>query len=77
MTTMKVEPELTRELLEAAQAVRLLKVLCRGTDCPVQVFYSEEREAAWMVAVCGHLFNAATLLEALEMANPFLESFGK
>jgi len=75
MTTVKIDPELTREVFEAAQAVRLLKVFSVGIDYPVQVCYSKEGKGTWTVMILGYVFVATTLLEALEIANPLFETF--
>jgi len=75
--TIEIDNVLSREIFEAAQAVRLLEKLSKGSGSYVGVHYLDEPERNCIVFVNGYSFVGRTLLEALEMANPLLESLRK
>jgi len=76
MKTVKVDPELSREVFEAAQAVRLLDLFARVTEQPILVFkYEQDKEAPWGVSVMGYYGRGTTLLAALESVNPLLQTY--
>lgn len=72
MTTIKADPELTREIFEAAQAVRLLKVFASRYNPWFHIAYFTA-SCEWRITIMGYSFTGSTLLEALEKANPLLD----